>query len=257
MNGKRGFWGGSFSGNRLMVANNLLPLAQGETKASDEMKGRGHMKRHRFEMTLGAVLLGVFLRFWSWLTPRKKLTREEIDRYLADIEKQLPLPEGEMPELLARLRDWAEADDGKPFYMLNLMRYYDQLRTFPGAPDFQGTPEESNALYEKLTTRMLLKMGGYPMVAGSTQGKNLMTYEPDLDDWSRVLLVRYPSRRTLLRLLGDPAFDQIEPYKMMALKVVLLPVSGELVIPEMRAVVGGALLSLFLAVGWIRAARGK
>ena len=31
------------------------------------------MKRHGFEMTLGAVLLGVFLRFWSWLTPRKEL----------------------------------------------------------------------------------------------------------------------------------------------------------------------------------------
>src|SRR5215213_6933045 len=47
----------------------------------------------------------------------------------------------------ARLRAWAEADDGKPVYMLNLMRYYDELRPFPGAPDFQGSPEESNTLY--------------------------------------------------------------------------------------------------------------
>lgn len=215
------------------------------------------MKRHGFEITLGAVLLGVFLRFWSWLTPRKKLTQEEIDRYLAAVEQQVPQPEGEMPDFLARLRAWAEADDGKPVYMLNLMRHYDQLRTFPGTPDFQGTPEQSNALYEKRTTRMLFKLGGYPMVGGPTQGKNLMTYEPELDDWSRVLMVRYPSRRAFLSLVADPEYGPIEPYKIMAMKVVLTPVSGEIVIPDMRAVLGGALLSLFLAVGWIRAARGK
>jgi uncharacterized protein (DUF1330 family) len=215
------------------------------------------MKRHGFEMTLGAVLLGVFLRFWSWLTPRKELTQEEIDRYLSAIDSQYPPGEPEKTDFLARLRAWAEADDGKPFYNLELMRYYDQLRTFPGAPDFQGTPEQSNARYEKSMPRLLLKIGGYPMVGGSTQGKNLMTYEPDLDDWSRVLMVRFPSRRAFLSLLADPAYGPLQPYKMMALKVVLVPVSGEVVIPEMRAVVGGALLCLFLAVGWIRAARGK
>jgi hypothetical protein len=89
--------------------------------------------------------------------------------------------------------------------------------------------------------RLLLKIGGYPMVGGSTQGKNLMTYEPDLGDWSRVLMVRFPSRRAFLSLLADPAYGPLQPYKMMALKVVIVPVSGEVVIPEMRAVVGGAL----------------
>jgi uncharacterized protein (DUF1330 family) len=215
------------------------------------------MKQHGFEMTLGAVLLGVFLRFWFWLTPNKKLTQEEIDRYLADIEKQVPQPPEEMPELLARLRAWAEADDGKPVHMLNLMRQYDQLRTFPGAPDFEGTPEESNTFYEKRVRPILLKLGAYPLVGGPTQGKNLMTYEPELDDWDRVLMVRYPSRRAFLSLLADPAYGPIEPYKIMALKVILVPVSGEVLIPEMRAVVGGALLCLFLAGGWIRAARRK
>jgi hypothetical protein len=71
------------------------------------------------------------------------------------------------------------------------------------------------------------------------------------------LLVRYPSRRAFLSLVADPAYGPIEPYKTMALKVVLTPVSGNRVTPDMRAVVGGALLCLFLAVGWIRAARGN
>jgi uncharacterized protein (DUF1330 family) len=215
------------------------------------------MKRHGLEITLGAIFLGIFLRVWYWLTPGKKLTPEEIDRDLKAVESQVTLPEGEMPEFLARLRTWAEADDGKPVYMLNLMRYYDELHRFPGAPDFQGSPQESNARYTKHASRLLKKIGGYPVVAGPTQAKNLMTYEPDLDDWSVVLLIRYPSRRAFLSLVADPAYAPIEPYKTMALKVVLTPVSGNRVTPDIRGVVGGALLSLFLAVGWIRAARGN
>jgi hypothetical protein len=34
----KGFWGGSFLGNRLMIANALPPLAEGETVAADKGK---------------------------------------------------------------------------------------------------------------------------------------------------------------------------------------------------------------------------
>jgi hypothetical protein len=37
MNEKR-FWGSSFLGNRLMIANDLLPLARGESVAADKGK---------------------------------------------------------------------------------------------------------------------------------------------------------------------------------------------------------------------------
>jgi hypothetical protein len=83
-----------------------------------------------------------------------------------------------------------------------------------------------------------------------------MEDEPALDDWSRALVVRYPSRRDFLNLMADPAYGPLEPYKTMALKVVLVPVSGDLVLPDLRFVVGAALLVVFLVAGWIRAAGG-
>jgi len=93
---------------------------------------------------LFTIGLCLFLAFWFWHSPiRWKLSREEIDRYLRAAEK-LPLPPGEMTADLARLRAWAEADDGKPVYMLNLMRFYLQLCSFSGAPDCQGKPEQAN-----------------------------------------------------------------------------------------------------------------
>src|SRR5262249_41977610 len=142
------------------------------------------------EVIFGAVLLVLFLGFWLWHSPiRRKLTREEIDRYLVAAEK-LVLPGEEMKAALARLRAWAEADDGKPVYMLNLMRFYPQLRSFPGAPDFQGTPQQANAVYEKSVLMMLLKRAGYPLVGGRAQGKYLMEVPAGLDDCRRVVVVR-------------------------------------------------------------------
>lgn len=216
------------------------------------------MNRFTVEIRLGALLATLYAVFWLWQTPgalRATLTPQEVDAYLRIIDERLPMPEQEKPEVLRHVRAWALADDGRPVYMLNLMRYYAQLRRFDGAPRFDGTPEQSNTLYESEVMPLLLKAGGYPLIAGSTQGSNVLGHAPALDDWSRVLVVRYPSRRAFLDLMTDPAYAPIESYKMMALQVVLTPVRGELVIPELRWVVAAAALVLFLLVAWLRALR--
>ena len=43
----------------------------------------------------------------------------------------------------------------------------------------------------------------------------------------------------------------------MALEIVLVPVSGEVMSSDWRLVVGSALLVLFLTVGWVLAALAK
>lgn len=214
------------------------------------------MKRYRFELYFGAIFAVIFLVFWLWHSPLTgKLTPEEIDRYLAAIEKHCLLPPTEKPEMLARLRAWGVKDDGQPVYMLNLMRNYPQLQRYPGAPDFRGTPAESNKLYEDKAIPLLLKNCGYPLLIGRPQGKNIAGFESALDDWSEVLVVRYRDRRAFLELLADPAYGPIAPYKLMAVQLSLVPLNGEAVIPDLRLVVGGILLLVFLAVGWVRASR--
>ena len=53
------------------------------------------------------------------------------------------------------------------------------------------------------------------------------------------------------------AYAPFAPYKFMALEIVLVPVSGDVRLPDWRLVVGGTLLVLFLTVGWVLAAVGK
>jgi hypothetical protein len=209
-----------------------------------------------FLIVLASVMLALFVAVWIWQNPsliRGRLQAPEIAQLMSQIEN-IPFPEEQRPEVLKRLRAWLENDDGKPFYMLNLMRFYPELRRFPNAPEFKGTPQESNARYEAAARSMLLKLGGYPLFAGTPQGKNLVEHDPALDDWSRLLLVRYPSRRAFMKLLTHPAFHEIEPYKVMALQLVLTPATSEKVVPNVPLMVGGILLVVFLAIGWARAA---
>jgi len=213
-------------------------------------------KRYQFELVLGAVLLALWLAIWLWQNPGigERLDAPDVARYMAALE-QLPIPPEERDATLRRARNWMETDDGRPVYMLNLMRFYPELHHYPGSLNFQGTPQESNAIYENAVIPLLLKVGGYPLYAGRTQGRNLFEHRADLDDWSRVLVVRYPSRRAFLDLLCSPVYREIAPYKLMALLLVLTPGSIEMAIPELPWLTGALLLIVFLAVGWRRAAR--
>lgn len=218
------------------------------------------MKEYRFELILGAILLAVFVGV-STFQATSTLTKAEVDRYIATLEKSLPVDWEERAEFIARLRAWGESDDGQPVYMLNVMRFFDQVKPMPGVPASMK-PSEANALYEAGATPLLFKSGGYPLIGGDSmriaagqKKSNLIVHEAELDNWDRVLVVRYPGRRTFFELVTNPEYLKVMPYKLASLKVVLTPVKGDMVIPDLRWVVGGACLAIFLLVGWVRATR--
>jgi hypothetical protein len=57
--------------------------------------------------------------------------------------------------------------------------------------------------------------------------------------------------------LSDPQWLKVAPYKIAALELALVPVLGQMVIPDLRWVIGGACLIVFLGAGWLRAAHKK
>ena len=222
---------------------------------------------HRFEWLLGAVLVALFVAFWIWQTPGnlRKLTPADVEAYLHGMEGKLPGDPEVQAAFLTRMRAFGLADDGRPVYMLNAMRYYPELKRGPGMEGVRGAPAEANATYEKAVTPLLLRLGAYPLFGGQTMEiraddkthSNLDGFDPATDDWSRILVVRYASRRAFFELLSDPKWLKFAPYKLAALDLVLVPASGQIVIPDLRWVLGGICLIVFLAVGWLRDAREK
>ena len=182
-----------------------------------------------------------------------KLTADEIDGYLK-LVATLPMSGDAAEQLAARLRPWAEADDGKPTYMLNLNRYFAELRPLPGAPEVPATPAEAHGHYHQRLAGKWLRNASYLIFNGTPQGEPLMQAQPGQERWDNVWIVRYPSRRKFLQLLTWPGYAEVEPYKSMALEHDLLPLAGDTTIPDFRWLTGGVLLAVFLAAGWVRAA---
>ena len=206
-----------------------------------------------FELILAAVLVILYLAFLAWHSQGSgKLTQAEIDQYVANIEK-LPLPEKAVQAFITRLRSWAEADDGKPVYMFNLIHFFPKLQPFPGAPDFKGTPEQANAYYEKRLIWLWLSHASYPTFIGVPQAKNVINMQPERT-WGNMTVVRYPNRRTFLKLISHPAYAPLAAYKFMAVELDLVPVSKGMVVPDLRWVVGASFVMIFLLVGWLRLA---
>lgn len=223
------------------------------------------MKNYAVEIVLAVLLLLALLGFNHWHHPNAPMDSAEVEHYLSILARDTPLPEQEKTELLRHLRAWAEADDGKPVYMLNLMRYYPALRDLPEVRGFSGSPAEANAYYESQVMPILFRVGGYPSFAGSMQGvltgaeknTNLITYDPALDNWNSVLVVRYPSRRAFFELISDPEYLKYMPYKLASALVGLVPMNGELILPMLNWALAVLLLLVFLLVAWLRALRRR
>ncbi len=211
------------------------------------------MNHYIFPIVVAAAFVALYWIFCRWHSQGGgKLTKAEIDRYIGIIEK-LPLPAEGIKAVCTRIRPWAEADDGKPVYMLNIISFLKELHSFPGAPEFKGTPQEANAYYEKAITSLWLSHAAYPTFAGVPQAKNLVSIQPERE-WDEVIICRYPNRRTFLKLLADPEYGPKAPYKFMAVGLDLVPVAAHRLILDLRVLLGVSLLILFLAINWLRTA---
>ena len=81
----------------------------------------------------------LFVAFWIWQSPGnlQKLSSAEVDAYLHRMEGNLPGDPAEQAKFLTRMRAFGLADDGRPVYMLNAMRYYPELKRGTG---MEGVP---------------------------------------------------------------------------------------------------------------------
>jgi hypothetical protein len=205
-----------------------------------------------FELFVAAALIILYVAFWIWHAQGGgKLTQPETDNYIASIEK-LPLPEQSVQAFISRLRPWAEADDGKPVYMFNLIDFFPKLRTFAGAPEFKGTPGQANAHYEKGLTWLWLSHASYPTFIGVPHAA-LINMEPERT-WKNMTVVRYPNRRTFLKLISHPRYARLAGYKFIGVELDLVPVSRRMIIPDLRWLVAGGFVILFLLTSWIHLA---
>jgi len=207
----------------------------------------------RFNFILATVLLVLYLLFFFWQTPgllQDKLSAVEIEDYLSRLERYMVAPPEARQRFVEDLRSWGASDDGKPVYMVNLLRFRPSLERWEGGPDFNDTPspQQANDFYERSLAPLALSSGAYPIFNGVAHGENLVNTASAADGWHRVAVMRFPSRRAFFAWASDPEFGRLFAYKYAAVEIALVPATAEFMLPDLRLLLGAVLMIFYLLV---------
>ena len=164
--------------------------------------------------TAWLALLTIWLAFFGWYTSFEgPLTPEEIAFIMQRSEER-----GAPPEQLAKMRQFLESDTGGDFVMVNLIELNDP------PPRMEGVPADATAqdLLDRYMEHMypeLFARASHPVMMGEATAPALDIWGIEgADNWTMGALMRYRSRRDMLEIAGNPAFQGPHEFKIAGMR---------------------------------------
>lgn len=205
-----------------------------------------------------AAALAVYGLFLAWYVNwRGPLRPVEVDAFMARISATDVADNGRNE--LDTLRRFLSADDGREFFMLNVVRMATQDVADPVTGQLRS-PREVMAGYTKMFMPALFARGGHPALAARKIGGFFDTWGmEDSPEWSLIGYMRYRSRRDLAILVCDPRFSGAHDFKYAAMpqtfnfptRPMIMTLAGPKVWVALMLALGAALaqVALLLAKG--------
>jgi hypothetical protein len=169
----------------------------------------------------GALLFYAVFSLWynNWRGP---LTAAEIDGFMARLQKNT----GIEADHLADARKFLEADDGREFFMVNLIRLQPGTVPMPGSGELVPARRVVEG-YSKVFMPALFRHAGHPAFLGPAVGGYLESWGVEKNPgWTFAGVIRYRSRRDMAELATAPEFDPAHVYKIAGMANTLaFPVS--------------------------------
>jgi len=162
------------------------------------------MVRRTGTIAIWAVALAVYVAFAAWYGGvRGPLAPAEIAAHLA----RLSAGGDYDADQLAAVRAFLEADDGREFFMVNLVRMQ------PG-----DAARQELERYTGPFLGALLRRAGHPAFVAPAAATYLERWNVAPDPgWSFAGVIRYRSRRDMIELVTDPAFEPWHAHKLAAI----------------------------------------
>ena len=195
---------------------------------------------NRFYFWFTAALLYVF--FVVWYTNFDGPMQED---EIAEVLKQARAS-GRSVQSLKTLEDFMRTDTGNDFIMVNLLDMNesppDLPATGPGADPMQLINHYMEHMYPAQ-----FKRASHPIFFGRAVADAMdISGVEGANHWDQGALFRYRSRRDIIAIATNPAFNERHDYKMAALtKTIAFPVEPVLNPGDARIVFGLLLFSIF------------
>ena len=188
---------------------------------------------------IAALLYAVF---FSWYTSFDgPMQDEEIAEVL-----ERATANGRSTESLATLEQFMRTDSGGDFIMMNLLDMNEAPPELPAT----GPGADASALIDHYMEHMYpaqFKRASHPLFFGRSVANAMdLSGIEGAEEWDQGALFRYRSRRDIIAIATDPAFNERHDYKMAALtKTIAIPLEPVLHPGDMRVLIGLLLFSIF------------
>jgi hypothetical protein len=163
----------------------------------------------------GVALLGyaVFLAwYFNWRGP---LSKAEVETLMARMQAN-NVGHGDQDEMPV-IRKFLEEDDGREFFMLNVIRLSEVEVADPVTGEMLPA-RQVMAGYTRMFMPALFARGGHPALAARRIGGMVDTWGlNEVPEWSMMGYIRYRSRRDLAHLICDPRFTGAHAFKFAAM----------------------------------------
>lgn len=191
------------------------------------------------------ILAVLYLAFTSWYTScGGPLMPEEIEGYVTLLQER-----GASLEEIAPLRAFLESDTGDDFVMVNAIELRNPPLQVEGVEPGE-TAEEVLSKYMAYMFPALFSRACHPVVFGQVAAVALDVWGiEDAERWTTAGLIRYRSRRDLMDIATNPAFQGRHEFKIAAMtKTVAFPIDPWIQLGDPRLVLGLLLAVIGLLV---------
>ena len=163
----------------------------------------------------GLALLG-YAAFLGWYVNwRGPLSKDEIESLMAQMLAR-NVGHGDQDEMPV-IRRFLEEDDGREFFMLNVIRLSETDVADPVSGEMRPV-RQVMAGYTRMFMPALFARGGHPALAARRIGGMVDTWGlKEVPEWSMMGYIRYRSRRDLAHLVCNPRFSGAHAFKFAAM----------------------------------------
>tara|TARA_B100001142_G_scaffold268307_1_gene273407 strand:+ start:122 stop:709 length:588 start_codon:yes stop_codon:yes gene_type:complete len=160
------------------------------------------------DIVIWIIALSLYALFWLWYCGVKgRLSKHEVEIFISSFEAK-----GLSESALLNIREFLEQDDGREFFMVNLL-------------EIKSPKRESQKLlmgYFKKFMSGMIPRGGHPLFLAQAAAKNIENLNCEhADDWSSVGIIRYRSRRDFAQIVLKTFGSEHHSDKLLSLKKTL------------------------------------
>ena len=160
------------------------------------------------DIVIWIIALLLYALFWLWYCGVKgRLSKHEVEIFISSFEAK-----GLSESALLNIREFLEQDDGREFFMVNLL-------------EIKSPKRESQKLlmgYFKKFMSGMIPRGGHPLFMAKAAAKNIENLNCEhADDWSSVGIIRYRSRRDFAQIVLKTFGSEHHSDKLLSLKKTL------------------------------------